>query len=342
MDRPTGAGRPLAWAPPSLYRWGCKHFPSLAAASLVTALLVVIFGGIVRVTGSGLGCPDWPLCHGRVIPPADVKAWIEYLHRLSVTLTSIFVVLMAATAVVQHGFRRSLLLPLFAPVLLIVQIIFGAATVLSELDAGVAVTHTAIAMAFVGVLALLTCGSGGWSTRVTEPLKAALRGHRLDRHLRTAMLLLALLTYLLLLSGSYVYRSGAPLACLSYPFCGVAPPPGDSWALQDIHMLHRYAALATGLLAVYALWTAWRVRAANAAPLLLLGGFAALFALQVALGASNVLFLLPGWARLSHLVIASLTFTVAVMAAGSLWGVRIASPALPGKGEAPKGVASHA
>ena len=69
----------------------------------VAAFGQVSLGGVVRVTDSGLGCPDWPLCHGRLIPTFDSATLIEYSHRLSASLLTVLVV---ATAVLSWRHYR--------------------------------------------------------------------------------------------------------------------------------------------------------------------------------------------------------------------------------------------
>ena len=91
---------------------------------------LITMGGIVRVTGSGLGCPDWPPCHGQLVPPLRMDAIIEYLHRLIAALTSPFI--LASAVVGWWKFRAVKWVsrpPLIAVGLLIVEIVLGAITV---------------------------------------------------------------------------------------------------------------------------------------------------------------------------------------------------------------------
>src|SRR5258706_3983815 len=72
----------------------------------IFAYLQIALGGVVRVTGSGLGCPDWPLCNGRPYPPADLNAIIEYSHRTVGAVTGVLIVAAVVAAWAVFRTRR--------------------------------------------------------------------------------------------------------------------------------------------------------------------------------------------------------------------------------------------
>src|SRR5438034_8509529 len=80
-------------------------FRRLAFLTASFAYLQIALGGVVRVTDSGLGCPDWPLCHGRPYPAADVHSIIEYSQRTVGTVTGILLIVTVVSAWIV--FRRS-------------------------------------------------------------------------------------------------------------------------------------------------------------------------------------------------------------------------------------------
>src|ERR1700716_4408221 len=77
-----------------------------AWVTAIFAYLQIALGGVVRVSGSGLGCPDWPLCHGRPYPPADLHAIIEYSHRAVGTVTGVLIIATVVLAWVVYRTRR--------------------------------------------------------------------------------------------------------------------------------------------------------------------------------------------------------------------------------------------
>ena len=130
-------------------------FRILAIAATVAAVGQVTLGGVVRATGSGLGCPDWPLCHGRIIPPLDAAALIEYSHRVSASVLGLLVLALAALAWTTYRKDRWISVPAIAAVgLVFVAAGLGALTVWTELDWWLRLLHLAIAESLVACLAL--------------------------------------------------------------------------------------------------------------------------------------------------------------------------------------------
>ncbi|MBM4113995.1 MAG: hypothetical protein FJ253_11615, partial [Phycisphaerae bacterium] len=96
--------------------------------------LVVVWGGFVRVTGSGLGCPDWPLCHGKALPQFDVTTFIEWLHRFLAIVAGLSLAGLTLWTIARYRAERALLgLTQVASALYLLQAALGGFVVLLEL-----------------------------------------------------------------------------------------------------------------------------------------------------------------------------------------------------------------
>ncbi len=280
------------------------RFQKLAASTLGTAILLVTIGVIVRATGSGLGCPDWPLCHGQLLPPlGDTKAWIEWTHRTVAAIIGFEIVGLAILAWVDHRDRPSLLWPSVGAVGLVgFQAWLGRETVRLG-NSGESVTaHLAAALLLVALLVYVTVraryparlGAGGASQRFT--LLAAFS---------------TVATFALLLFGSNVTATDSALVFPDWPLMNgsLVPPLTD---ITSAHVLHRWVAVVVGVIVAGLAVAAWRTQRSRPTLVRLAIATAGLFALQVIIGGLQVVTRLSGWSQTLHLALGAVIFAMLV------------------------------
>ncbi len=269
----------------------------LTLSTTIALFALIVYGGVVRLTDSGLGCPDWPLCHGSVIPSTDSATLIEYFHRLFASITGVMV--LAAAVIVWRNYRleryllTSVMLALF---LLVIQIILGAVTVRTGLEPGLVMAHLAVAEAILGCMILATLLV--WR----DVLQGSLNTRKAVEANRGLFLVFVAVigTFILLIAGAYVQASEATGACGdSWPLCqGELLPDGR---LPLIHMLHRLLSLLTGGLVLVALAAAWLFRDRHPWMKQVIVLVGSLFLAQILVGALNVTMGFPLSINVLHL-----------------------------------------
>ena len=292
-----------------------NSFHMIKWAALISALMAATMGGVVRVTGSGLGCPDWPLCYGQIIPPMDITAWIEYIHRLSGALAGVFILFLFASGLARYSMQDMILkLIVFTPIIVIVQGLFGAYTVLTEISPMVALIHTGIATALVGLLAIIVALSYDYhDAKLGEGVMDWVGSYW------RIILWLLFLTYVLILSGAYVTRTGSSLACQAIPLCGV--PFADMAEIQWNHMIHRVFAFIVFIFAFVVLFRAWQIKYVPINKIA--RAMMYVLSVQILLGIGNVVMGLPAELRALHLTTAAVFFAVSSSLVGVLWGIKM-------------------
>ncbi len=287
------------------------RFQKLVAVTLAATLALVIVGVVVRATGSGLGCPDWPFCYGKVIPPlGDFKAWAEWIHRLIAATIGLLVLGIALLAVRDHRDRRSLVLgSIGAGLLVLYQAWLGRETVRLG-NSGPSVTaHLAAAMAVVAVLAFLL-------VRASYPARITGRGAGQRFTLLAAFSTVAVGA--LLLFGSNVTAVDAALIFPDWPLMGgtLVPPFGDmtgtAQAMAVANALHRYVGVVVGLVLVATWVAAWRARRSSWPVFRLVTFVAVLYPFQAVIGALQIWTQKAPWTQTLHVALAAFVWTAMV------------------------------
>jgi cytochrome c oxidase assembly protein subunit 15 len=264
-------------------------------AALATYVLIVL-GGIVRITGSGLGCgDDWPVCHGRLIPSfAALTTRIEWSHRLVAAMVSVLIVSLAGLTWWQRRkgvVRGEWYVPgwggYVALGLLVVQVLLGAVTVRLHLPPWTIILHLGTAML---LLATLIVTARGWSRIQTSGLVAALLG------------------FVTVLLGALTANLGAATACIGFPLCNGQWIPDGNY-LQHVQWTHRLLAYTT-----YGYLLVWTLATRRRGPAIALG----LATVQVGIAAAMVSLGLPPLLQAAH-----------VAAGAALWGALVLAALTP-------------
>jgi heme A synthase len=273
-----------------------SRFGKLAVVTVAATLVLVALGGFVRAMEAGLGCPDWPTCHGALNPPSSLGygalklAWIEHSHRLWAAVLIVLIVALAIAARVSRQPRPVRRAAYWLVPAVLSQAVIGAFVVWLRLDASSVVLH------LVGALTVL--GLAVWIALRAAPARAAAG---VPRGLAVATLGVTLGQMLL---GSAVTGWSAGLAYGTFPsFNGAVLPPVVRSLQQVLHVAHRFTAYAVVVL-VALLWRAAR-RSADPVARRAAHAALALVVVQVALGALNIWFRLPAWSVAPHLAVGS-------------------------------------
>ena len=315
-----------------------RRFRRLAEGTIGVTFLLIVVGGIVRVSDSGLGCGPagsgthgWPLCGGQVIPLiGDINSVVEFSHRVLAAVVTGLIALLAYRA---YKGLRELRWPLrgsvAAGVLVLLQAGLGGLTVEKNLDEELVAAHLCMAMLLLGLLLWLVVRARAESGQPAgRGSQAAAGGGAAVPGLKPFAVAAAVLLLAAIVAGGYVAGTekmgaenasgnGAHLACGDvFPTClneGRLLPFGES-RLTDIHLTHRalvYLATAAILLLIgIALKRGSRSR--------LLALAAALLVAQLLLGALNVWLGEHPTLIVAHLAIGTILWSTVLLVAFTL------------------------
>lgn len=273
----------------------------LLTCAVIFGLIVV--GGIVRATDSGLGCPDWPRCHGSFIPKWEKHTLIEYSHRLTASVAGVLVLGVAVWA--WRSYRRvpAIVYPAtFAFALLLVQAWLGKETVERELPPEIVAVHLAMALTILTLLGLVLTTTFALDARLPRPV--------VSRAFGRLAVLASMTTLALMLVGSYVSGAGYGLACSGWPLCNRELFPTADLTSVQVHFLHRLLALVLALVLVGLVWSGWRERRQAPFAAYLAAAALGIFLIQALIGAASIWTRLAAEASAAHLAFATLLWTL--------------------------------
>jgi len=201
-----------------------------AVLTACCTFLLVIAGGLVTSTGSGLSVPDWPLSYGQVMPPMVGGVFYEHGHRMIATFVGMLTVALAVWLWKVEKRQWLRILGLVAVGAVIMQGVLGGLTVLYLLPTWISLLHATVAQSFFALTVFIALAtSEGWKQIKPVQLLAASRTRTLAVA-TTGMILLQLVL------GAWMRHSDAGLAIPDFPLSyGSLVPSLDEVALADVN-----------------------------------------------------------------------------------------------------------
>ena len=300
------------------------YFRRLGVLTIFAVYFVILVGGIVRASGSGMGCPDWPTCFGQWVPPTDesqlpvnyhqiyaqrgyentqfnpLKTWTEYTNRM-IGVTIGFLILLTAWSSRIYLKTDKVIFYLAVSVFLLVgfQGWLGSTVVASNLKPLMITLHMLLAL-FIVALLIYTVA------RSQRELIAQIDIRPLPNNFKAVLIAAMAMTLLQVAMGTQV-REAVDFIAHDHAYINRQYWRDDFPAIFYIHRSFSSLILFTNL------WLAWKVvRSAGRKSLLLLVGrsLAALVTMAIIAGISLDRLGMPPVAQPIHLLMANLIFGV--------------------------------
>jgi heme a synthase len=285
-----------------------RQFELVTLVALVALTLIVLTGAAVRLTGSGLGCPDWPRCYGHVYPKLQTHSLIEFSNRVVSGVVGVVAVAVAALAWKRRPLRRDLAwLALALPLGVVAQAALGGFTVESKLAPGFVMAHFGLSM-----LILVAAATLAWRARGEHEVPVITT----DRKAIWAVRSLFPLATLVIFAGTAATAAGPHSGGASGQQIKRLMFDGQNTLNWTIHA-HGAIAFAFGIAAVI-VWVALERRRADAEVRRALSWLCGLIALQGAIGTVQFETHLPTELVWLHVVVASLSWLCVVWAIAAI------------------------
>jgi cytochrome c oxidase assembly protein subunit 15 len=297
------------------------QYRRIALFALAALTLIVFTGAAVRLTDSGLGCPTWPKCYGRIYPPAQGHALIEFGNRALSGLVGVATVVAAVLAFTRRPFRRDLAwLATALPLGVVAQAVLGGFTVREELAPGFVMSHFLLSM--VILIAALTLAWRAWHEPGTRPRST-------DRTLVWSVRALIPLGALTIFAGTAATAAGPHSGGLVGQHVKRLTIMGANTLEWAVHQ-HATIAAVFGL-AVIGVWLLKRQRTRGRPldPLEPLTVLAVLLAGQGLIGSTQYELRLPAEMVWVHVALATITWLVI------LWAVAVEGQLVPRRAPLP-------